>query len=372
MAQSMTFPREFEKNFWRDLDREFAGIVFGTALFAIISVLWGASQPVKVITLEEAKKYTETIYRVKAATPPPKVVQKAESKPIVQSEAPQLDERQAKREARRQELETGGGGGGGSAGGGGGGGGVIGGRAERTASARAERAERQEARRAGISERVKILGGPTAKGGRRRGGAAAAREVIGLSGTDQGVGGGSAALDIKQLTGMIGEAGTADKVKKLRSSGVVGAGVGEGPGGGGINISELKAMSSSDIDLMLNEAPIQVSRNAITAKGSGTKAKQRSQSAISDIVMQNKNQVQYCYWTLKRKDSSLKGKVVVEFTIAPSGEVVRVRFRESNWGGNSAGSACEKCIENVISSWRFDSIGESEGNVTAGATYIFE
>ncbi len=358
----MTFPREFEKNFWRDLDREFAGIVFGTALFALISVLWGASQPVKVITLEEAKKYTETIYRVKAAAPAPKVAQKTETKAIVQSEAPKEDERQTKREARREELQSKSSGGGGA---------VVGAKAERTANARAERAERQEARRAGISERVKILGGPTAKGGRRRGGAAAAREAIGLSGTDQGVGGGSAALDIKQLTGMIGEAGTAEKVKKLRSSGVVGAGVGEGEGGG-IAISELKAMSSSDIDLMLNEAPIQVSRNAITAKGSGTKAKQRSQSAISDIVMQNKNQVQYCYWTLKRKDSSLKGKVVVEFTIAPSGEVVRVRFRESNWGGNASGADCEKCIENVITSWRFDSIGDSEGNVTAGATYIFE
>ncbi len=367
MAQVMAFPREFEKNFWRDLDREFAGIVLGTALFALICVLWGASQPVRVITLEEAKKYTETIYRVKAAAPAQKVVQKTEAKQIVQSEAPKEDERQAKREARRQELESSSGGGGG-----GGGGAVVGGRAEKTASARAERAERQEARRAGISERVKILGGPTAKGGRRRGGAAAARDVIGLSGTDQGVGGGSASLDIKQLTGMIGEAGTAEKVKKLRSGGVVGAGVGEGPGGGGINISELKAMSSSDIDLMLNEAPIQLSRSAITAKGSGTKAKQRSQSAISDIVLQNKNQVQYCYWTLKRKDSGLKGKVVVEFTIATSGEVIRVRFRESNWGGNALGADCENCINNVISSWRFDKIGDSEGNVTAGATYIFE
>jgi len=61
MAQAMTFPREFEHQFWRDLDREFAAIVVSTTLFALVSVIIGASQPVKTISMEEAQKAMETI-----------------------------------------------------------------------------------------------------------------------------------------------------------------------------------------------------------------------------------------------------------------------------------------------------------------------
>ena len=66
------------------------------------------------------------------------------------------------------------------------------------------------------------------------------------------------------------------------------------------------------------------------------------------------------------------GQVQVEFTINPGGEVVRVRFRRSDWGRNPLQREVEKCIINIIQQWRFESIEEGEGNVTAGATFIFE
>lgn len=341
MAQTMTFPAEFERHFFRDLDRGFFNIFLVCFILSNAITLYMASQPVKQFSEAEVKKYTEALYRVKAE-PPKQVAKKQETKGAAEEvaevkeekveEAPKAEAKQVTAEEKQAKVEA----------------------------ERAKRKEKQEARRQALAEKVKIVAGPTAKGGARRGGAAAARAAIGLSE------GGMEGFDVKGMVGMVGDAGTADKVKKLRGSGAVSADVGD------IDIAELKALSAEDMNLMLNEAPIQVSRSAITAKGSGTKAKQRSQGAISDVVLQNKNQVQYCYWTLKRRDSSLKGKVVVEFTIAPSGEVIRVRFRESNWGGNALGAECEKCINNVISSWHFDPIGDNEGNVTAGATYIFE
>ncbi|MBM3325883.1 MAG: AgmX/PglI C-terminal domain-containing protein [Calditrichaeota bacterium] len=340
MTQAMTFPKEFERHFFRDLDRNYYTIWLITFIIGNAICLYMSGQPVKELTAEQVKKYTEAIYRVKA-TAPAKIAVKKETKAAV-GEVAKEEERPAEdrvAEAKPVTQED---------------------KAERLAAERAARRERQEARRQAVAERVKIVAGPTARGGAARRGAAAAREAIGLSG------GAMSGFNVKEMVGMVGEAGTADKVKKLRGSGAVSADVGD------IDIAALKALSSEDINLMLNEAPLQISRNAITAKGSGTKAKQRSQGAISDIVLANKNQVQYCYWTLKRRDSSLKGRVVVEFTIAPTGEVIRVRFRESNWGGNALGGDVERCIENVIRSWHFDPIPDAEGNVTAGATYIFE
>ncbi|MBM3328533.1 MAG: AgmX/PglI C-terminal domain-containing protein [Calditrichaeota bacterium] len=342
MTQAMTFPREFERSFFRDLDRNFFTIWLICFILGNGICLYMAGQPVKELTAEQVKRYTEAIYRVKT-TAPAKVAKKAETKVAVGEEkpvdeAPKVEEKKA--EVRSMSAEE---------------------KAERLSAEREARRQKQEARRQAIAERVKIVAGPTARGGARRGGAAAAREAIGLSS------GQMSGFNVKEMVGMVGEAGTAEKVKKLRGGGAVSADVGD------IDISALKTTFSADeLDLMVNEAPLQVSKSAITAKGSGTKAKQRSQGAIGDLVLQNKNQVQYCYWTLKKRDSSLKGRLVVEFTIAPSGEVIRVRFRESNWGGNSLGGDVERCIENVLKSWHFEAIPDADGNVTAGATYIFE
>ncbi len=341
MTQTITFPKEFERHFFRDLDKNFMSILIITLIVGYSFCIYMASLPVKELTAEQVKKYTEAIYRVKAIAPAKLEVKKTGPKTEAGEAAKVEETRQEERAAEVKPV-------------------TQEDKAARLAAERAERRERQEARRQAIAEKVKIVAGPTARGGAARRGAAAAREAIGLSG------GSMSGFNVKEMVGMVGEAGTAEKVKKLRGGGAVSADVGE------IDISALKALSSEELNLMLNEAPLQISRNAITAKGTGTKAKQRSQGAISDIVLENKNQVQYCYWTLKRRDSSLKGRVVVEFTIAPSGEVIRVRIRESNWGGNSLGNEVERCIENVIKSWHFEPIPDAEGNVTAGATYIFE
>ncbi len=130
--------------------------------------------------------------------------------------------------------------------------------------------------------------------------------------------------------------------------------------------------STDDLDLMRKETSIDMNQSTITAEGKGATTKERIQSAISEIVVKNKDAIQYCYWVQKRLDSTLKGRVVVEFTINPAGEVIRVIFRKSSWGENKLAVEVERCIKNVISTWKFDPIDPNGGNVSAGATYVFD
>lgn len=347
MTQVTRFPSEFNHHFFRDLDREFT-IIWVLSFVILVSVFhYMSGIEVKEITAEELKKYTEVLYRVKAK--PPEKIEKVvpdegvgmaeevveeekkeelEEKKVEVVETEQVSE-QSKKEVREEKREA--------------------------------RKERQELRKAKIqaaASRMKILAGPTAKGRRSRGGAEA-RAALGLtSGNVEG-------YDVKKMTAMVSDAGKAEKVKKYRGSGAVSEEVGD------IDIEELRSIAPGDLDLMFKETSIELNRSAITAKGRGSKTKERSQSAISEIVLQNKNAVQYCYWSLKRRDSSLKGRVVVEFTISTEGEVIRVRFRKSDWGGNKLGAEVQRCITNTITTWRFDPIDAKGGNVTAGATYVF-
>ncbi len=108
---------------------------------------------------------------------------------------------------------------------------------------------------------------------------------------------------------------------------------------------------------------------AIAAK---EKAAHRSQEAISKVVLDNKDQIQYCYWTCKRQDTTLAGQVKVEFTINPAGKVTNVLFVKSKWGGNPLKDEVEKQIKKAIMQWRFEAIDTTKGDVTAGATFIFQ
>ncbi len=341
MAQVMTFPKKFERNFFRDMDYGFMSIWLLTFIILNAVAFYAQSLPVRDLKADEVKKYMEAIYRVKIQKAPvvaevsdkggAEVAAEVPEEAAAEEEAPKELSAEDKKAAREQ--------------------------------AKAARSARAEARRKAIAERLKVLAGPTVRGrtGRRSG--ASVRAAVGLS--DAGGGGGA---DLKGALAIIGDAETASKVKKLRGGGAISEDVGN------LDIADLKGFLADpgNLKAMLNEAPIKLSRKAITARGKGSKKRQRSQKAISQVVLANRNQIQYCYWTYKRRDSSLKGQVVVEFTINPTGEVIRVRFRKSNWGRNPLKRDMERCIKNIIGQWRFDPIDEADGNVTAGATFIFE
>jgi len=338
MAQVMTFPRELERNLLRDQDYGFLIIWFITFILLNSLTYYAQTFPVKELTAEDVKKFTEAIYRVRVQREP-QVAEVAEvrgSAETAEEVAAAVEEAPAELSAEER-------------------------RAVREAD-RASRAAKAEARRQAIAERLKVLAGPTTRGtaGRRSG--TSAREAVGLSG------GGSVSGDLKGALAIVDDAATGNKVKKLRGGGAISEGIGD------LSLDDLRGFLADpkNLESMLNEAPIKLSRKAITTRGKGSRTQQRSQQAISEVVLANKNQVQYCYWTYKRRDSSLRGQVQVEFTINPGGDVTRVRYRSSEWGRNPLQREIEKCIINIIQQWRFDAIEEADGDVTAGATFIFE
>lgn len=339
MAQVMTFPRELERHFFRDANFTFILIWFITFLIFNSSVLYMQTLPVRELTQEEIQKFNQAIFRIKVEKEQPKKV--AEVTGSAQAAAEAAEEEEVAVEAAPLTAEEK--------------------KAARVAS-KAARAAKSEARRQAIANRIKILAGPTARGRSSRRGRASARAAVGLS---EGGGGG---VDLKGALAIVGGADAAGKVKAARGGGAVSGDIGD------ISLSDLRGFLANpdNLSAMLNEASIKLNRRAITARGKGSKKRQRSQQAISQIVMTNKNAVQYCYWTYKRRDSNLKGQVVIEFTIAPAGNVTQVRFRKSEWGRSPLKRDVEKCIKNIITQWRFEPIAEADGNVTAGATFIFE
>jgi len=342
VAKAITFPKEFEHHFFRDADKEILFISIITYVTLVIFFQFMASRDPMRMTVEDIKRYTEVIYRVKA-TPKKveKVVATAETGAASEEEVEVVEEEKPKEvveaapvsEVTKKEIR------------------------EEKRSARRDRQEKRRAKIKAAANKMKILAGATAKGGRRTRGSSADREALGLSA------GGVEGYDVKKMAEIVGDAGRADKVKKIRGTGAITEDIGD------FDIGELKDIAAGDLDMMFKETSVELSRSAITVKGRGAKAKGRQQSELSEIIMKKKNLVTYCYWTSKRRDSSLKGRVVVEFTINPAGEVIRVRFRKSEWGGNRLGKEVERCIKNTIMTWRFEPIDESGGNVTTGALF---
>jgi len=351
VAQVMAFPKELERHMFRDLDRDFFIITVFCLIFMISFFSFMSGKEFAALSADEIKRYTEIIYRVPVRTTPIVATESAtvggdESEELAEdtkAEVPEIEEVEAVEEVAEFASEES--------------------KRDNRQQKRQKRSNTQERRREKVraaAERMKILAGPTSSGGRKTRGGTASAEALGLSsGSVEG-------YDVKKMVGIVGDSDTRSKVKKARGGGAVSDDASD------IDIGELKKLSIEEGDMMFKQTSVDLNRSTITARGRGSKVKQRSQSAISEIVMKNKNQVQYCYWTLKRRDSSLRGRVPVEFTINPAGEVIKVRFRRTDWYGNKLGAEVERCIKNVISSWRFDEIDPKAGNVTAGATYVFE
>jgi hypothetical protein len=343
MAQVMTFPKELERNFWRDADYTFLIIWFLTFVIINSTVGYLQTMPLRELTAEQVEKFNQAIFRVKVEKPVEAVAEvgSAGSTNVTAGEEVSEEEVASTEEVVQVSAEDK--------------------RAARE-SAKVARAAVAESRKQAIANRIKILGGPTARSRHSRGGGASARSAVGLS---EGGGGG---VDLKGALAIVGGADAAAKVKSARGGGAASGDIGD------ISLGDLRGFLSNpdNLSTMLNEAPLKLNKRSVTSRGKGSKKQQRSQEAIGNVVSGNKNAVQYCYWTYKRRDSNLKGQVVIEFTIAPAGEVTRVRFRSSDWGRNPLQKDVENCIKNIIMQWRFDPIAESDGEVTAGATFIFE
>ncbi len=138
-------------------------------------------------------------------------------------------------------------------------------------------------------------------------------------------------------------------------------------GGGGIDelISERGTAKSSNVK---RKGTIVVSKVSAIEGSDGVKAESRNPDDVSAIVNKHNSAIQYCYQRELKRNPNLKGKLVVRFTIAPSGKVKIVNIISSTLNN----ARVERCILERIKRWDdFGVIDPAKGNAVFRQVYTF-
>lgn len=341
MTQALVFPNHLKNNFFKDADFTFLIIWAATFLIINSTVLYLQSLPVRPLTESEIADYTKAIFRVRI---------EKNIKPVSEDDVPgrSIDIKIVEKEVENQvdevkTTQT-----------------IAEKRAERE-SKKAKRAEIAEEKRRQIVKGIAITTGPTVKKNGISRGDESIMTAVGM------VGGGLKDINLNDAYAVVTDAYTAKRVKTAISDEMATGDIGD------ISLSELRNFIANKHNLLtvLGESSLEMPEKLFISKSKGKNSSARREG-ISRVVNDSKNQVQYCYWTFKRKDPNLKGQVTIKFKINAAGIVTRVWFENSQWNGNQYRKPVEKAIKNVIMQWRFDETDPTEGDITAGATFIFE
>jgi outer membrane biosynthesis protein TonB len=319
------FPREFQRDWFGELDKRFLVILLITLVIHVAMVLHFQGIQWAQMTEEEVGRYLEAIYRVTPAT----IEQASKRATTLAEQAEEIPEEIAvtAEEAARPTVRR---------------------RSSRAELTEAKATLMQSARTVGIFRLAGARSGSETSTG------------TGVARTLKS-GGGLGGVEIGKIAG-IATGSEADKVEKARA----GQRITEGTGG--IDISQL---SVAEIEELLAASTV-----ALTAppevEGLAAKSAGRTGASIRVIADNNQHLVKACYNRYKRKDVNLKGKVKIEWSILPSGKVDKVRIVSSEWSKPSLGRRVEKCLIDVVSTWLFDPIPPQAGKVRASQTYIFD
>ena len=335
MSDYTTFPKEFERAWFRDLDKSFLTIFLITFVLHVSSIFYLQGVEWAQMTKEDVGRYLEAIYRVSPA--------KAEriDRRVMTVETGKAGEEIAEvlEEETPAKEEV----------------------AKKVAKRRGSRAELARAR-AVLQESARSVGIFHLAGARGRTGGAGTSGTSG-SGVARGLksGGGLGGIEVGKIAG-IATGSAADKVDKARG----GLRITEGTGG--IDVSKL---TEAQIDEILSASSVELAALP-EVEGLASKNVNRSGASIRAIADANMHLVKNCYNRYKRKDVNLKGKVKVEWTIQPDGQVSRVKIISSEWTRSNLGRRVENCLVDVIGTWLFDPIPPKAGKVRASQTYIFD
>lgn len=350
MAQAMIFPHQLEINFWRDADKHFL------AIWLIIFVLLNgamipfASRPNTGMSAAQLNKYRENLYRVKIEIPktiPKPVASKGAAAVVVDVKPVDVDVAPTKTtgpvsqvdvKARRQDL--------------------------RNKQAAQDAADDQ--RRAIAS--AAVIGGPTFVSMRNKG-TNTKRRSSGVS-VGMGSGGGSGGLSLSKTSGIVGDAAVAAGVMKAQAGGGISDEVFDS---GRITLGEALRSMSGEQKIAFGTAKVELNRSSVKTVGAGPglKKAQRSADAITNMASAQQQNIQFCYYRMKRKDSALKGKITVEFIIDWNGKVTGARIVKPTWSNPALGKEAETCIIGIVKGWRFEPIDKTDGTVTGSAIYSF-
>ncbi|MBN2357581.1 energy transducer TonB [candidate division KSB1 bacterium] len=126
-----------------------------------------------------------------------------------------------------------------------------------------------------------------------------------------------------------------------------------------INMQKTEAIAAPELVSLSDDGTELTGKNNINA---------RDVDRVRAIVHAHSTSIQYCYERERQGQPHLKGKVVIRFTILPSGKVTDARLLSSSLNNETV----ERCILSRISRWDdFGAVDDQLGNTTFRQTYSF-
>ena len=340
----VAFPKEFERNFFEDLDRRFYIILLSSLaiVYGMIIIMANKEYSSQYVEDQIREKYLKKFYEAEFVT---EVVEQVAEEGGAgmgdeEKDQPKEDERAKKDEGKRAEVK------GQSA-------------AERRASARAA-AQRRGKQRASMEQSIAGQGvfAELAAGGGGGSGEAVA-DVLGDAGA-----GGFGNLD-NVLSGVGGlQTATSSSRRSQLGARQVGGG---GSGSAGIDELIEGGIGQGGSKSIARRGDFSIKFEKGSVSGRASKATSRSSEAIGAIVNQHTDAIESCYKKEARLNPSLKGSISIQFTIKADGKVANVRIVKSSLKNRKV----ESCVKRRISRWRFQPIDPKEGAVTFRQKFIF-
>lgn len=315
----VAFPKEFQKDFWKSLDKRIISIFIASLILLYGPLLYMAAQPKPPAATAIDNRLLKKLGNV----------MKVDPKLLEEIDKPKEEEKTDENATATATVKA-----------------PTGnvGKADKAAQAKAA---------------AQARAGKAAK-------AAAGRGVLAVAGATGGSGGKYAAVDfsgsstgLDNVLGQLGGIGDATGAAGEKS--VLGAG---GTVGGGAGIDELTTELSgtggvSVIGGAAGSGLIGVGKASVSGGGGNVSA-----GDIQGVIDQNAAAVNSCYTKELKKDPSLKGKLSVQIKINPAGKVAGVTV-----SSNSVGSAVAQCVQNKIRGWSFPR--GKKGMITVNQTFVF-
>lgn len=322
----VAFPKEFQKDFWKSLDKRIISIFFITLVLFYGPLLYLASQPKKPPSATMSTRLLKKLGQVMKVDPKlledvtkPKEVEKDDSKSSSSAVTAQ-----AGIKARGSAADRG---------------------------ARAAAAKAAAAGRAAAAAKAAMGRGVLAVAGAVGGSGSGRYAAVDFSGSSMG---------LDNVLGQLGSIGDADGGSGKT---VLGAGGTVGGGGGGIEDLTAALGGSGNVSVVGGTAGsglIGVGRASVSGGGGGG----ASAADIQSVIDQNAAAVNSCYTRELKKNPDLKGKLTVQIKINPMGRVAGVSVVT-----NTVGNEVAQCVQSKIRSWKFPQ--GKKGMITVNQTFVF-
>jgi len=341
-----TFPKEFERNIWEDLDRRFYIILLASLaiIYGMIIYLANVEYSQEFVENQIRQNYLKKFYQAEFVTETQPAVEDKNgagaAEAAAEPEKPKEDVRAKRDKGKRSEVK------GQSA-------------AQRRASARAA-AKARGRQRSSMEESIAgqgVFAELAASGGGGTG--AAVADVLG----DQGSGG-FGDLD-KVLSGVSGlQTATSSSRRSQLGARKMGNGV---SGTAGIDDLIEGGVGQTGSKTIARRGKFSIKMGKGNVSGRAAKSTSRSTEAIGRVVNQHQDAVENCFRKEARLNPNLKGSIRLQFTIRANGRVTNVRIVQSSLRNRKV----ESCVKRRVSSWRFQAINPKEGDVTFRQKFIF-